>query len=258
MASKERKQGGPRDGTTGGGQDDGAGQVNPWRQGSRQVVAVQKEGERASSSLVGLLMAPPVGGGEQGGLVERPSRPKPSGGSSSAPLSRRHTILGPDMPTEDGNWDDGQETEEMGFQQGSASQIGGIVDMEDDVYLEFDEEEECQPRGDYNFVMRGGPWIFKRNALLIKDFDESAQPSETILDSMPIWDENEFLRVGVNLAYERRLQTQITTGVKGKPWEVKVYKVKYERVMYYCSHCGFMGHWQDECEKQRSGVPSLD
>jgi hypothetical protein len=30
---------------------------------------------------------------------------------------------------------------EMGFNQGEASKIGGIVDMEDDVYLEFDEEE---------------------------------------------------------------------------------------------------------------------
>ncbi|KAM0899098.1 hypothetical protein ACQ4PT_021529 [Festuca glaucescens] len=214
------------------------------------------------------------------------------------------------MHTEDGNWDDGQEIEELGFQQGSASQIGGIVDMEDDVYPEFDEEEEKVPtqsdpntwkllawrgtepasnqvrgqcskhftedvwqlrngirysergknyymitlfsRGDYDFVMRGGPWIFKRNALLIKDFDESAQPYEIVLDSAPIWvriydvpwgkqdevwgkrygsglgealevdvpsadqDKNEFLLVRVNLPYDRRLQTQITTRVKGK------------------------------------------
>ncbi|KAM0854841.1 hypothetical protein ACQ4PT_050208 [Festuca glaucescens] len=39
---------------------------------------------------------------------------------------------------------------------------------------------------------------------------------------------------------------------------VKVYKLKYERVPYYCSHCGFMGHRKYECEKQRQGVPSLD
>ncbi|KAM0840747.1 hypothetical protein ACQ4PT_059447 [Festuca glaucescens] len=40
--------------------------------------------------------------------------------------------------------------------------------------------------------------------------------------------------------------------------EVKVFKLKYERVPYYCSHCGFMGHRKDECEKKRLGVPSLD
>jgi hypothetical protein len=42
---------------------------------------------------------------------------------------------------EDGNWDEGDGMAEMGFNQGEASKIGGIVDMEDDVYLEFDEEE---------------------------------------------------------------------------------------------------------------------
>jgi hypothetical protein len=40
-----------------------------------------------------------------------------------------------------GNWHDGQE-EELGFGQDAEVPIGGTVDMEDDVYLEFDEEEE--------------------------------------------------------------------------------------------------------------------
>jgi hypothetical protein len=66
------------------------------------------------------------------------------------------------------------------------------------------------------------------------------------------------LRVRVNLPYDRRLQTQISTGIKGKPWTNKVFKLKYERVPYYCSHCGFMGHKKDECEKKRMGTPSLD
>ncbi|KAM0886067.1 hypothetical protein ACQ4PT_029942 [Festuca glaucescens] len=71
-------------------------------------------------------------------------------------------------------------------------------------------------------------------------------------------DKKAVLRVRVKLPYDRRLQTQITTGVKGKPKEVKVFKLKYECVSYYCSHCGFMGHKKDECEKKRMGVPSLD
>jgi hypothetical protein len=32
----------------------------------------------------------------------------------------------------------------MGFHRGKDAQIGGIVDMQDDVYLEFDEEEEIK------------------------------------------------------------------------------------------------------------------
>ncbi|KAM0911782.1 hypothetical protein ACQ4PT_013257 [Festuca glaucescens] len=251
---------------------------------------------------------------------------------------------------EDGNWDDGNTMEEMGFRQGTKAQIGVIVDMEDDVYLEFEEEEEVKAelaeqktwkllarymanfkpntkamftrftdevlhlrigirysekgknyymvtlfsKGDYDFVMRGGPWIFNQNALIVKNLDEAAQPSKSVLNSVPVWvriydvpwgkqndvwgkrygnglgkaldvdvpaserDKKEFLRVRVNLPYDRRLQTQITTGVKGKPREVKVFKLKYERVPYYCSHCGFMGHKKDECEKRRMGVPSLD
>ncbi|KAM0909255.1 hypothetical protein ACQ4PT_014931 [Festuca glaucescens] len=240
--------------------------------------------------------------------------------------------------------------EGLGFREVVEAQIGGIVDMEDDVYLEFDEEEEVKKdpdepttwqlmarymanfkpntkamfnrfadevwhlrtgirysekgknyymitlfsKGDYDFVKRGGPWIFNQNALIVKDFDDAAQPSDIKFDAVPVWvriydvpfgkqdevwgkrygnglgkalevdvpsskqDKHEFLRVRVNLPCDRRLQTQITTGVKGKPREIKVFKLKYERVPYYCSHCGFMGHKKDECEKRWLGVPSLD
>jgi hypothetical protein len=294
-----------------------------------------------------------MGGGEQGGLVERPTRPKPTGGVSEVSLARRRALLDADtVMEEDGNWDDGSQMEGLGFNQEDASKIGGTVNMEDDVFLEFDEEEEetikekpdapktwkllarymanfkpntktmfdwftdevwhirngimysekgknyymitlCS-KGDYDFVMRGGPWIFKQNALLVTNLDEAAQPSDTKLDSVPLWvriydvpwgkqddvwgrrygnglgeaievdvpaseqEKKEFLRVRVRLPYDRRLQTQITTGVKGKPREVKTFKLKYERVPYYCSHCGFMGHKKDVCEKRRLGVPSLE
>jgi hypothetical protein len=209
----------------------------------------------------------------------------------------------------DGNWNDGNVEEEMGFRRGAEAQIGGVVDMEDDVYMDFEEEEEIKPepvektsrtllarymasfkpntkamfkyfieeawrlrkgieysekgknyymftlfsKGDYDFVMRGGPWIFNQNAMLVKELNDAAQPSEIVLNSVPVWvriydvpwgkqtevwgrrygdglgkalevdvpateqDKKEFLRVRVELPYSRRLQTQITTGVKGKP-----------------------------------------
>jgi hypothetical protein len=299
---------------------------------------------------MGLLMAPPSGGGDQGGLGERPAHPKPFGGVSvDLGLRRSATRDADGLLEEDGNWDDGRARDAMGLPQGPETHIGGIVDMEDDVFLEFDEEEEVEKvpseptswkllarymanfkpntkamftrfteevwrlrsgirysekgknyymitlfsKGDYDFVKRGGPWIFDQHALIVKDLDEDAQPSETALTAVPVWvriydvpwgkqdevwgmrygnglgealevdvpaseqEKKEFLRVRVNLPYDRRLQTQIVTGVKGKR-EVKVFKLKYERVPYFCSHCGFMGHKKDECEKRRLGTPSLD
>jgi hypothetical protein len=149
-------------------------------------------------------------------------------------------------------------------------------------------------QGDFDFVMRGGPWVFRRNALILKPFDARVSPSEHVLDSVRVWvrfydvpgdkqnklwgmrygnglgramevdvpsddqDMHEFLRVRVELPYDRRLQTQLTTGVKGKPGAVKVYKLKYERIPLLCTHCGFLGHHKDVCEKKRRGTPSLD
>ncbi|KAM0888315.1 hypothetical protein ACQ4PT_028441 [Festuca glaucescens] len=196
------------------------------------------EYEHSLPRLVGLLMAPPVGGGEKGGLVERPVHPKPPGGAPAAPWPGRRQWLDDDMLLEgDGNWDDGNVQEQMGFKQGAETQIGGIVDMEDDVYLEFEEEEEDEVWG-------------KRYGKGLGEAIEVDVPASE--------QEKEFLRVRVRLPYNRRLQTHITTGVKGRPGEVKVFKLKYERVPYYCSHCGFMGHKKDECEKKRLGVASLN
>jgi hypothetical protein len=42
---------------------------------------------REAPTPAGLLMAPPRGGGDQGGLVERPTRPKPVGGAGTASLN---------------------------------------------------------------------------------------------------------------------------------------------------------------------------
>ncbi|KAM0874005.1 hypothetical protein ACQ4PT_037700 [Festuca glaucescens] len=299
----------------------------------------------------GRMMAPWISGGEQGEPSEGSTRPKLIGGRRQPELlRRREEPYGDEFEAADGNWDDEQaREEEPGLRAGSETRIGGDVDMDDDVYLEFDEEEEpavAAPRtvwkllgrymaqfkpsakdmfeyfgvdvwhlrtgirytelqknyymitlfsqGDFEFVKRGGPWIFNKNAVIVKEIKEDEQPSEMVLDHVPVWvriynvswgkqntetgmlygrllgrpmevdapteekDMNEFLRVRVELPYDWRLQTQITTGVKGRPSALKVYKLKYERVPHYCAHCGFMGHQKFECEKKRRGVPSLD
>jgi hypothetical protein len=102
-------------------------------------------------------------------------------------------------------------------------------------------------KDDYDFVQRGGPWIYKQIALIVKDLDNAVQPSAIKLDVVPVWvkiydvpsrkqdktwgmryddalgeslevdvpaselKKHEFLRVRVNLPYDSRLQMQITT-----------------------------------------------
>jgi hypothetical protein len=46
--------------------------------------------------------------------------------------------------------------------------------------------------------------------------------------------------------------------VKGQPGKKMVFKLKYERIPQYCTHCGFLGHKKEDCEKRRRGFPSLD
>jgi hypothetical protein len=102
--------------------------------------------ERTRTPMMGLLTAPPYGGGDQGVPGEGTAHPKLFGGGSSAQLSRYRAILDKDMsPLDDGNWDDDTEgREDLGFQHGGGAQIGGVVDMEDDVFLEFDKEDEIE------------------------------------------------------------------------------------------------------------------
>ncbi|KAM0869076.1 hypothetical protein ACQ4PT_040910 [Festuca glaucescens] len=251
----------------GGGGDSGNATPKPGSRGANSADGLMKENTSATPRPFGLLMAPPVGGGDHGGLVERPAHPKPPGGVLAAPMPRRSALLDADRLLEgDVNWDDGNVQEEMGFRQGAEAQIGGIVDMEDDVYLEFDEEEVVkeEPSETKTWSLLASLGSYIRCTLGEQDDVWGKRYGKGLGEALDVdvpaseQEKKEFLRVRVKLPYDRRLQTQLTTGVKGKPREVKVFKLKYERVPYYCSHCGFMGHKKDECEKKRLGVPSLD
>ena len=54
--------------------------------------------------------------------------------------------------------------------------------LEDNRYiLEFDVEEE------YNYVINGGPWRHKGDALIVVPYDGLSRPSEVIIDSINLW-----------------------------------------------------------------------
>jgi hypothetical protein len=145
--------------------------------------------------------------------------------------------------------------------------------------------------GDFNFVARGGPWIYRGYPLLVAKIKKGVRPSETVLNTVPIWvqvydipwnkkmektarligdkigkfleaDMNadgyspyEFLRARVDM--DRRLRASLTTQVKGDA-TTSTYLMRYERVPYFCFWYGFIGHDDKFCEKRRTCVPSIE
>ncbi|KAK1621215.1 hypothetical protein QYE76_026732 [Lolium multiflorum] len=145
--------------------------------------------------------------------------------------------------------------------------------------------------GDYRFVEQGGPWIHQGVACLIALFVDSAQPSATVLDTVRLWvrfydapwkkqtkeygtmpgskfgkvvtvdvdaeglELSEFLRVRIDWPLNQRLLSRfkITKGQQA----AMIYHMRYERVPYYCFHCGFIGHNEEQCERRIMGTPSL-
>jgi hypothetical protein len=82
------------------------------------------EGGNAVTNPVGLLMAPPAGWGNQGGLAERPSRPKLVGDPKVARLLRQRALLTADREVAvNGNWDDSESEKKAGFKQGQETKI---------------------------------------------------------------------------------------------------------------------------------------
>jgi hypothetical protein len=144
--------------------------------------------------------------------------------------------------------------------------------------------------GDYKFVNQGGPWIHLGVACLIAPFVDSAQPSEAVLDTVRLWvrfydvpwkkqtkeygellgskfgkvvtvdvdaeglELSEYLRVRIDWPLNQRLLARFKT-TKGQ--RSMIYHMRYERVPYYCFHCGFIGHNEEQCERRIMGIQSL-
>jgi hypothetical protein len=90
-------------------------------------------------------MAPSRSGGEQGGLDERPTHPKLLGGVSAGRRPWHQALLeAGQREEEDGNWEDGDGSGEAGFRQGTETRIDGNVEVDDDVYLEFEEDDDVK------------------------------------------------------------------------------------------------------------------
>ncbi|CAO2035310.1 unnamed protein product [Urochloa humidicola] len=149
-----------------------------------------------------------------------------------------------------------------------------IQRLEDNRYIiEFDSEHV------YNFVINGGPWRHKGDALIVVPFDGFCRPSEVVIDIVNVWARfydvpvtlrtpqfsavlarkvsprvldsggpvrnRNFLRARVALLLEEPLKPVVEVNIKGQG--VMGFEVGYENVPFFCFLCGRMGHSKREC-----------
>ena len=141
--------------------------------------------------------------------------------------------------------------------------------------------------GDWERVMQEGPWNFRGNAVIITPYDGVTQPSMVKLDTLDIWIQihdvpdlyahlvgplaskvgevlhveqqsqdfaGNFYRVWVRINVERPLKNMVSMIRDGKR---QIYKVKYERLPYWCAVCGNLGHLFKECGDRDSSCEGV-
>ncbi|KAI5006835.1 hypothetical protein ZWY2020_040798 [Hordeum vulgare] len=120
---------------------------------------------------------------------------------------------------------------------------------------------------DWNKAMLEGPWLFRGQTLIMKEYDGVwAQihrlPDNFLIDQtvcgmathigeveeiqlrLPTGFFGEFVRVEVSIDINAKIK-RFVTGKKGD--ERVRYQARYEKLPTFCFNCGEFGHWYEEC-----------
>ncbi|KAI5005448.1 hypothetical protein ZWY2020_032691 [Hordeum vulgare] len=121
---------------------------------------------------------------------------------------------------------------------------------------------------DSNKAMLEGPWLFREQAMKLKEYDGFKNPNSVKLDRLEIWAQihglpdkflmdtavkglasrwgffGEFVRVRVSININAKSR-RFVTGKKGD--ERVKYQVKYEKLPTFCYNCDEFGHWHEQC-----------
>lgn len=145
--------------------------------------------------------------------------------------------------------------------------------------------------GDYNFVLQGGPWLHRGDALLVAKFDGITSPSQVPLDCVPVWvrvydlplvlmtkkrgelygsklgrvrevdvdeegrNKHDFFRIRVDLPVKKPLKPTLAIKINMQGSEVvRRFELRYERVPFFCFICGYIGHSDKDCEKRVANI----
>jgi hypothetical protein len=136
--------------------------------------------------------------------------------------------------------------------------------------------------GDWRTAMHGGPWLFRRNAVVIEEYNRLVNTEMIPLDSIRVWvrimgmpelirntaatkamagklgevllvelgangaSYVKFVRVYIKIKLKKPLM-RFVTGRVDPGQEPQKFRVLYEKMPRFCAHCGVIGHVADEC-----------
>lgn len=144
---------------------------------------------------------------------------------------------------------------------------------------------------DMSRVMRGGPWQYEFNPLIIEAYDGMKKVSDYKLDSIRIWvrildiprnwrtepvvkalcaklgqflqadldvDGANYVRVGVALPVTKPLERAVAMFAKLKEQKNKVeFEIQYEKLLDFFYTCGYLGHKEKSCGMTlKGGLPN--